>query len=184
MSTDAELLERARDGDFEPLVEAYAGAVYGTALRFTRDPHEAEEVLQETFLTAVSKLDSFRQQAALGTWLTRVAINQALMRRRKRRPEEPLEQSGELVARRGDPEALFQRGELRDVLLRAVDSLPDSYREVFWLRDVEGLPNQEVADLLGLSLAAVKSRVLRARLALRDVVSPYLLEGGMSPELL
>lgn len=178
-----ELLARAQEGDaqaFEALVEEHAPAVYAMALRFTDSPEEAEEVLQDTFLTAFRKLDSFREEAALSTWLTRIAINHALMRRRRKRPEQPLPEAPrrELADWSDEPEALYQEEELRTLLLQAVDRLPPKYREVFWLRDVEGLGGQEVADLLELSLPAVKSRLLRARLALREELAPYFERGG------
>lgn len=178
-----ELIERAREGDqeaFEALVEQHAPAVYAMALRFTASPEEAEEVLQDTFLTAFSKLDTFRGDSALSTWLTRIAINKALMRRRRRRPEEPLPETPqrEVADWSDEPESLYQEEELRTLLLQAVDRLPPKYREVFWLRDVQGLSGQEVAELLELSLPAVKSRLLRARLALREELAPYFERGG------
>lgn len=193
---EGELVALAIAGDpaaFTELVVRHQDRVYGLALRLLRDPAEAEEVTQETFLAALEKLPSFRGEAALGTWLHRVAANAALMRlRRKRRsPEtlstEPMEDllprfdvNGNLLtsgpahdwSKRAD-EQLHDR-EIRQAIEREVQNLPDDYRIVFLLRDVEDLPSEDMAELLGISVAAVKSRLHRARLVLREKLGKYL----------
>lgn len=169
-------VERAARGDqeaFEELVRRFSPGVYHLALNMTRNPQEAEEVLQETFLTAYRRLAELRQPDRFKSWLYRIAANQALMRLRSRRrhPEESLEEGEEKFELRpwtADPAELYQHVELQGALRRGLEQLSPEYRSVFWLRDVEGLSNQEVADLLKLSLPAVKSRLLRARLQLRE----------------
>jgi len=155
---------------FEELVRLYSPGVYQLALGILHRPAEAEEVLQETFLTAYRKLAEVREPERLKSWLYRVASNHALMRLRseRRHPEEPLPESLDLQAWEADPEELYAREELRATLSHALERLAPAYRSVFWLRDVEGLPAAEVAELLGLTVAAVKSRLLRARLQLRE----------------
>lgn len=177
-----ELLTRARQGDataFEELVVAHAPAVYGLIRRFIRDPQAAEEVLQETFLKAYQKLDTFRQEADFKTWLSRIAINQALMHQRAQQPEVP---DGEPAPKKladwsEDPQKLYADLELRDLLHRALEKLPVGLQQVFWLKEVEGFSNPEIARLLGLSLPAVKSRLLRARLGLREELADYFAKG-------
>ncbi|MGE0492234.1 MAG: RNA polymerase sigma factor [Vulcanimicrobiota bacterium] len=177
-----ELLTRARQGDvaaFEELVVTHAPAVFGLIRRFVRDPQAAEEVLQETFIKAYQKLDTFRQEADFKTWLSRIAINQALMHQRAERP--PLV-DGELVPKKladwsEDPQELYAEVELRDLLHNALEKLPIGLQQVFWLKEVEGFSNPEIARLLGLSLAAVKSRLLRARLGLREELAGYFAKG-------
>lgn len=178
------LVQAALSGDpeaFQALAGAHAAGVYGLALQITKNPVEAEEVLQDSMLTAYEKLGTFRGASSFKTWLYRIATNAALMRLRKaKRAPEPLPEDWEKPAAplpwMGDPESSYEREEVRRLLAEALESLPEIYRTTFWLRDVEGLGNQEVADILGLSLPAVKSRVLRARLHLRDRLAPYFEE--------
>jgi RNA polymerase sigma-70 factor, ECF subfamily len=172
---DEELVSRAAGGDlraFGELVVRHQDRVYGLALHLLRDPSESEEVVQETFLAALEKLSTFRGDAAFGTWLHRVAANAALV-------GEPVEEllprfdaDGHLLqapghdwSKRADEQLSDQQ--LRRGIAAAVQNLPDDYRIVFVLRDVEGLSSEEMAALLGISVAAVKSRLHRARLALR-----------------
>jgi len=178
------LVRTALAGDpeaFQALAGRHAPGVYGLALQITRNPAEAEEVLQDSLLTAYEKLATFRGASSFKTWLFRIATNAALMRLRKaRRDPEPLPEDWEKPSDpqpwTGDPENAYAQAELRTMLQRALGTLPEIYRTAFWLRDVEGLSNQEVADILGLSLPATKSRVLRARLQLRDELAPYFEE--------
>lgn len=185
LKTDEEpLLRAALAGDaeaFQALAGAHAAGVYGVALQITKNPTEAEEVLQDTMLSAYEKLATFRGASSFKTWLYRIATNTALMRLRKaKRAPEPLPEEWEKPADprpwSDDPESSYAREELRGILAQALETLPEIYRTTFWLRDVEGLGNQEVADILGLTLPAVKSRVLRARLHLRDQLAPYFEE--------
>jgi len=193
--TDAELVALAGRGDaaaFTELVQRHQDRVYALALHLLRDPGEAEEVVQETFLAALEKLRDFRGEAAFTTWLHRVAANAALMRlrRRRRSPEAPAELPVEELLPRFDAtgridatpchdwskradEQLSDR-QIREAVEQAVQNLPEDYRIVFLLRDVEGLSSEEMAGLLGISVAAVKSRLHRARLVLREQLGRYL----------
>ena len=193
--TDSDLVALAASGDgaaFSELVQRHQDKVYALAHHLLRDAVEAEEVVQETFLAALEKLAGFRGDAAFTTWLHRVAANTALMRlrRRRRAPDGPAEQPMEELLPRFDTagrieapphhdwskradEQLADR-EVRLAIERAVENLPEDYRIVFLLRDVEGLSSEEMAELLGISVAAVKSRLHRARLVLREKLESYL----------
>ncbi|RMF33105.1 MAG: sigma-70 family RNA polymerase sigma factor [Chloroflexi bacterium] len=187
---EAALLSRLRAGDraaFAYLVEVHSPHVYRVALKLLGDEQEAEEVLQETFLNAFEKIGQFEGRARLGTWLYRIATNLALMRLRKRRPltvplDEPFEggDGGEMPRELLDwsrlPEEELLSAEARAEMDAAIAALPETLRSVFVLRDIEGLSIRETADVLGLSVPAVKSRLLRARLALRKRLSDYFAE--------
>jgi RNA polymerase sigma-70 factor (ECF subfamily) len=187
-SEEKDLLKRLKEGDraaFARLVEEYSPRIYGQALRMMQDPAEAEEILQETFLQVVRHIESFRGQSQLGTWLYRIATNQALMRlRRKRLASLPLDEAGqdglETALPSADwskrPEAELLDQEAREEMERAIAELPDSLRVVFLMRDVEGLSTAETAEALDLSISAVKSRLLRARMKLRNELSAYFSE--------
>lgn len=176
------LVERARHGDaqaFTALVHKYERKIYRLAKHITQNDEDAEDVLQETFLKAYSNLDTFQGQSKFYTWLVRIAVNEALMKLRKRKSDrtvsldEPQDTGEETVAREiavweGDPEQRYSQEELREILERAIDSLKPSFRTVFVLRDIEELSTEETAESLGISVPAVKSRLLRARLQLRE----------------
>lgn len=181
------LLERLQAGDqraYAEMVEAHSSRIYHLALRMLGDEAEAEDVLQETFLSAFKSIDSFEGRASLSTWLHRIATNAALMRLRKR---QPLSFSVDEVTEPGNgnlipkvfydwcclPESELMTQEVRDQMHAAVEDLPDTLRVVFLMRDVEGFSTQETADILDLSLSAVKSRLMRARMALRERLSAY-----------
>lgn len=190
---DRTLLDKAVAGDagaLEALMARHAGRVYRLAYGITRNPADAEEVVQDVFLTVVRKGGSFEGQAALATWMYRVTMNAALNRRRGKRRElevsleEHLPHYTEDGHRAGDrsdllvdwsstPEERVLSGESRRVLENAIDSLPDHYRAVLVLRDVEDLSNEEVASIVGDSLASVKSRLHRARMALREQLTRH-----------
>ena len=190
---DRTLLDKAVAGDagaLEALMTRHAGRVYRLAYGITRNPADAEEVVQDVFLTVVRKGGSFEGQAALATWMYRVTMNAALNRRRGKRRElevsleEHLPHYTEDGHRAGDrsdllvdwsstPEEWVLSGESRRVLENAIDSLPDHYRAVLVLRDVEDLSNEEVASIVGDSLASVKSRLHRARMALREQLTRH-----------
>jgi len=186
-SDDADLVVRLQAGDqsaYAQLVEEHAGRVYRLALRMLGNESDAEDVLQETFLSAFKSIDHFEARSSLSTWLYRIATNAALMRLRRKEPEqisvdEPIEQDdGDLVPRQFFdfcclPEEDLLRDEARDEMKRAVDELPMTLRSVFILRDIEGLSTEETADMLNLSESAVKSRLMRARLKLRERLSAY-----------
>lgn len=190
---DRTLLDKAVAGDagaLEALMGRHAGRVYRLAFGITRNPADAEEVVQDVFLTVVRKGGGFEGQAALATWMYRVTMNAALNRRRGKRRElevsleEHLPTYTEDGHRAGDrsdllvdwsstPEERALSGESRRVLESAIDSLPEHYRAVLILRDVEELSNEEVASIVGDSLASVKSRLHRARMALREQLTRH-----------
>lgn len=193
--SDDQLVVLAGRGDgsaFRALVERHQEKVYALALHLLRDPADAEEVVQETFLAALEKLPTFRGDAAFSTWLHRVAANAALMRlrRRRRSPDGPAELPLEELLPRFDDAGRVDSGpyhdwskradeqlsdrEIRSAVEAAVQNLPEDYRIVFLLRDVEGFSSEEMAELLGISVAAAKSRLHRARLVLRARLSTYL----------
>jgi RNA polymerase sigma-70 factor (ECF subfamily) len=184
-SDDNHLVRRARAGDlaaFEELVSRHERRVYGLALRLTGSVHDAQDVTQQTFLSALENLSGFRGAAAFATWLTRIAAHAALRLLRKRRglPSTSLEAATEpgpdgeiphpefIADWRESPDRLAQRTETRRLLDEAMARLPPGQRTVFLLRDVEGLSVADTARTLGLSQANVKVRLLRARLALRE----------------
>ncbi len=191
---DRELVERAQQGDgaaFAMLVERHQRQLYRLALRMTGSEADAQEVLQEAFLNAYQKLPLFRGEAQFSSWLYRIAANSALMRlRRKRRApdtlaEQPLELAGPRFSAEGYLEPAsssdwsqradekMMSGELGAAINKAVADLPDDYRTVFLLKDVDGLSNEEIANALDLTVPAVKSRLHRARLALREKLGEF-----------
>lgn len=163
---------------FERLVEEFADRIYGVALRITGSASDAEDVVQDTFLAAFRHWGSFRGEAAPSTWLYRIAVNEALQRVRRRRPVTYLEETGLDASQVADwTEEIHRRAELselREQLEEGIARLPEDYRVVLVLRDVEGLATVEVAEVLELSEAAVKSRLHRARLLLRQHLATYL----------
>lgn len=176
------LLERARQGDvqaFGELVSKYERRVYRTARQIVQNDEDAEDVLQEAVLKAFEHLDSFQGQSKFYTWLVRIAVNESLMKLRKRKTDrsvsldESIETDEEPIVREiavwdDTPEAKFSQSEMREILDEAISSLKPIFRTVFVLRDVEELSTEETAEALGLSVPAVKSRLLRARLQLRE----------------
>lgn len=179
---DAVLVERVRAGEreaFNELVERHARKIFRLARHITKNEDDASDVLQDAFLKAYSRLDQFQGDAKFYTWLVRIAVNEALMRLRKRRGDRTVSLDQDVETEEGsmqreapddgpDPEQVFSREETRKLLENAIDSLADNYRSVFVLRDVEGLSTEETAEMLQLSISAVKSRLLRARLQLRE----------------
>lgn len=186
---EAAWLAALRAGDeaaFAELVSAYSSKIYNVALRLLNDPAEAEDVLQETFLNAYRSIGSFEGRSSLGTWLYRIATNAGLMRLRGDKDtlslDEPLELgNGEFVPRQlvdwsQAPEGELLSAEARQVMDAAIARLPDALRATFVLRDIEELSGEETAEALGISLAAMKSRLHRARLFLRQQLSAYFVE--------
>ena len=183
-----EALKRGDRSEFARMVDSYSLPIYRLAMRMLSNPQEAEDVLQETFLKALRALPKFEGRSRLSTWLYRIAVNEALMVIRKRKPELSLsrpaedgeeEDNGEemqIVDWGHMPESELLSLEARRTIDQAVDKLPETLRVVFLLRDVEGLSIEETADSLGISQAAVKTRLLRARLRLRDELSNYYRE--------
>jgi RNA polymerase sigma-70 factor (ECF subfamily) len=169
----------------EQVFEVYAPQVYNLAHRMLNRNHaDAEDITQEVLLQVVRKLDTFRRESELSTWLHRVTVNAVLAhrRRRARRPERQLDDGLEQlppVGRRSAPRAPEEQAEDREthrLVERAIAGLPDMYRDVLVLADLEGLPNAEIGELLGMSLAGVKSRLHRARLMVRGRLAPHFEE--------
>jgi RNA polymerase sigma-70 factor, ECF subfamily len=179
---EAEIVNRARAGDqaaFADLVRRYQTKIYRLALHITQNREDAEDVLQEAFFKAYEHLDGFQGNSKFYTWIVRIAVNQALMKLRKRKNEpavsldDTIDTGEDTVVREiagweENPEQRYSREELSGILRDAVQSLAPPYRAVFVLRDIEELSTEETAQALDLSIPAVKSRLLRARLQLRD----------------
>lgn len=190
---DTELLGRAQEGDvaaFEGLVERHRDRVYGLALRMLNSPEDAAEVAQESFIAAYRNLAKFRGDAQFSSWVYRIAANYALMRLRHRKVvsavESPLEEQegptfndrGSLVDQAAPWDARGAEGQVLDAELRraievASTSLADEYREVFVLRDLEGLSYEEIAELTQSTIPAIKSRLHRARLSMRAAIDRF-----------
>ena len=183
---DPVLVERSRQGDEQAvraLIARHNQRLFRVARAVVRDDAEAEDVVQETYVRAFTHLDSFRGEARLSTWLTRIALNEALGRLRKRRPSTPLDEFDgaednsrrqsvmtELSASIENPEAATERGQMRRMLEEVVDRLPDPFRIVFVLRDIEGLSVAETAEQLSIREETVKTRLHRARKLIRFAI--------------
>jgi RNA polymerase sigma-70 factor, ECF subfamily len=181
-------IEALRGGDraeFARLVEVYSGPLYRLALKMLGNPQDAEDVLQNTFLKALQSLKTFEGRSSLSTWLYRIAVNEALMLIRKQKPEVSLTDTVNEDEEGSDyspveftdwcclPEEEFVTAESRKALDGAIRRLPETLRVVFLLRDIERLSIQETGETLGLTETAVKTRLLRARLRLRELLSGY-----------
>ena len=183
-SDETRLVERAQAGDrlaFEELVRRHADRLYAVVLRFVADADEAEEVTQETFLRAWRSIEKFELRSQFFTWLYRIGINEAKRRAERKPPpgrvasieDSPIEDAPDWSEA---PELRAEQGHLRRVLEDAVRRLPIDYRAPLILRDVEGLSTEEAAEVMELRHAAFKSRLHRARLAVRRAVDQYYLE--------
>jgi RNA polymerase sigma-70 factor, ECF subfamily len=173
--------------EFARLVEAYSGHIYRLGLKMLNNPQDAEDILQETFIKAFRHIDGFDGRSRISTWLYRIATNEALMLLRKRHPE-TISIHETVDTAEGDiepvqivdwcclPESELLSSEGRSKLDQAVDSLPHNLRVVFLLRDIEGLSTKETADVLNMTETAVKTRLSRARLRLREDLSSYYKE--------
>ena len=184
---ESDLIARARQGDgqaFTLLVNRYERKIFRLAKHITHNVEDAEDVLQDTFLKAYEHLDGFQEQSKLYTWLVRIAVNESLMKLRKRRTgkllslDEDIDTGEEKVAREiavwdDNPEQRYSREEMQSILRQAIDGLAPIFRTVFVLRDVDELSTEEAAEALGISVPAVKSRLLRARLQLRDKLTKF-----------
>jgi RNA polymerase sigma-70 factor (ECF subfamily) len=169
----------------EGVFYAYAPRVYSVARRMLSNDTDAEDVTQEVLLQVVRKLDTFRGEAGLTTWLHRVTVNAALSHRRKqkRRHEHQVDASLDILTNGGKtagtssppaaPDQKLLQHEMREVIEAAIAQLPEIYRDVYVLADVEGLSNVEIGEMLGLSVPAIKSRLHRARLMMREILEPY-----------
>lgn len=186
------LVARAREGDlgaFNQLVSRYSRKIYRLAKHITQNDEDAEDVLQETFLKAFEHLGDFQGQSKFYTWIVRIAVNESLMKLRKRKSDrtvpldEPLDTGEDTVVREiavwdENPEQQYSREELGQILDEAVQGLKPAFRTVFVLRDIEELSTEETAEALGISVPAVKSRLLRARLQLREKLTRFFKRKG------
>ena len=183
------LVASAKAGDasaFEELVNRYERKIFRLTMNITRNREDAEDAMQDAFMKAYSHLDRFQEESRFYTWLVRIAANEALMRLRKRRPnqvslDEPIESEDDFIPQQIEdwgpsPEQRYAQTEMRDILRDVIEDLTPDFRIVFVLRDVEGLSTEETAEAVGISEAAVKSRLLRARLKLRQKLNRHFRE--------
>lgn len=185
--TDVEVVNQFKSGDtlaFEEIISRYESKVMSLALRFTRNQEDAEEVMQDVFTTVYRKIEGFRGQSAFSSWLYRIVVNAAFMKLRKRKQNQTVSMDDLSPAIKQyciDRDALsgtYSQNiaishEMQAVIQNAVNRLPDQYRAVFVLRDVDGLSNQETGEILNLSIPAVKSRLHRSRIMLRKKLQRY-----------
>jgi RNA polymerase sigma-70 factor (ECF subfamily) len=185
--SDVGLVDQFKEGNvgaFEEIIVRYEAKVMNLALRFTRNQEDAEEVMQDVFTTVYRKIDGFRGQSAFSSWLYRIVVNAAFMKLRKKKQNQTVSMEDlapavkqycmerDCAASKHSYNVAVSR-ELQEVLQRAIDKLPDQYRAVFVLRDVDGLSNQETGQILDLSIPAVKSRLHRSRIMLRKRLHRY-----------
>jgi RNA polymerase sigma-70 factor (ECF subfamily) len=184
---DVALIARVRGGDlsaYDTLVRKYERQLFRIAQHITQNREDAEDVMQDAFLKAYEKLEQFQGNSKFYTWLVRIAVNESLMRLRRRRTRKMVSIDEDIETEEGsvprdladwapDPEQNYNQAELAEILRKTIQGLPPGFRIVFVLRDVEGLSTEETAETLGLSIPAVKSRLLRARLQLRERLSRY-----------
>lgn len=186
---EAALLARLRAGEdraYDELVAATGGRLLAVAQRMLRDEQEAQDAVQEAYLSAFRSLGKFDGRSALSTWLHRITVNACLMRLRSRR-RRPVRTVDDLLPQfaedgharapsrpwKAGPAGGMQADELHALVRARIEELPDSYREVVMLRDLVGLDTEETAEVLGVSISAVKTRLQRARQALRALLDPY-----------
>jgi len=187
ISDELALVQAAKNGDleaFSELVQRYDRNIFRIAQHITHNEEDAEDVVQNAFLKAYQNLEQFQGNSKFYTWLVRIAVNEALMRLRKRRNDRTVSLDEDMETEEGtmprevadwspNPEQIYGQSELGDILKKTVQGLPPGFRTVFALRDIEGLSTEETAEMLGLSVPAVKSRLLRARLQLRERLTKY-----------
>jgi RNA polymerase sigma-70 factor (ECF subfamily) len=193
--SESSLIARICKGEsslFATLVKRYERRVYVTALALLRNDADAQDVAQEAILKAFANLRQFRGESKFSTWLIQITVNEARMRQRKQHAQlfEPLVESNDeeevtytprdFADWREIPSEALERSEIRTLLAKALASLAQKYREVFILRDVEHMSIEEAAEALNISIASVKTRLLRARLMLRDILAPDLANGWFS----
>jgi RNA polymerase sigma-70 factor (ECF subfamily) len=191
---DLLLVDQVISGDrraFEPLVRRHEQRVFRVTLAVLGNVEDAEEAMQDTFVKAFRHISQFRGDSRFTTWLTRIAVNEALQKRKARKNLVSLDEVAETEVKvlphrsqqwHEDPEKLYGKHEIRRIVEEAIQSLPPIYRETFVLRDVEGLRAEEAAEILGLTLPAIKSRLLRARLLMREALAARLEESPTLPK--
>ncbi len=180
--SDKVLVKQAKENNFkafEELVNRYETKVYNLAYKILGSQEDAKDILQDTFLSAFKSIDKFKEKSNFSTWIYRIATNACLMKFRKKEPkmvslDDRLFATGkEAIDWSKNPLTLLEEEELKKVMNQAIKSLPPSHRAVFVLRDIEKLSNLQTAKALGISVSAVKSRLHRARLCLREKLSGY-----------
>ena len=186
-TSELALVQAAKKGDleaFSELVRRYDRNIFRIAQHITHNEEDAQDVVQDAFLKAYQNLEQFQGNSKFYTWLVRIAVNEALMKLRRRRSDKTVSIDEDVETEEGsmprevadwspNPEQLYGQSELSDILKKTIQGLPPGFRTVFVLRDVEGLSTEETAEMLGLSIPAVKSRLLRARLQLRERLARY-----------
>ena len=186
-TSELALVQAAKKGDleaFSDLVKRYDRNIFRIAQHITHNEDDAQDVVQEAFLKAYQNLNQFQGNSKFYTWLVRIAVNEALMKLRRRRTDRTVSIDEDVETEEGsmprevadwspNPEQLYGQSELSDILKKTIQGLPPSFRTVFVLRDVEGMSTEETAEMLDLSIPAVKSRLLRARLQLRERLAKY-----------
>jgi RNA polymerase sigma-70 factor, ECF subfamily len=187
---DADTVARVQKGDldaFEELMIRHSQRVYRTLVGILGNPDEARDAMQDTFLKAFQYLAGFEGRSKFSTWLVSIATNTGIQRLRERRPMESLDESGadeegfrprQVQAWTDDPEQLYSQTEMRSLIENGVMKLPVKYRMVLMLRDIEQLPIEEAASALGLGIPAIKARLLRGRLMLREALAPHFISSG------
>src|SRR5437868_9800733 len=187
VSDELALVQAAKGGEvaaFEELVKRYDRNVFRIAQHITQNREDAEDVVQDAFLKAYQNLGQFQGNSKFYTWLVRIAVNEALMKLRKRKSDKTVSMDEDVETEDGsvpreiadwspNPEQQYKQSELNEILTKTIQGLPAGFRTVFVLRDVEGLSTEETAETLGLSIPAVKSRLLRARLQLRNRLTKF-----------
>lgn len=186
-TSESEIVKRAKRGDRiaqAEIVQKYERMVYNLGLKLMGNQDEAEHILQETFLKVLQSLPNFKEQSQISTWIYRIATNEALMMlRRKKREYALLTNEDEIELKdyshltqsfANTPLEDLLNSELRDKMKASIELLPDKYKSVFVLKDIEGLSLKEISDIMGMSLAAVKSNLHRARLFLREKLAEFI----------
>jgi RNA polymerase sigma-70 factor (ECF subfamily) len=194
---EAALVAGVRSGNttcFEKLMRRYEQKIYRLAKNITKNDSDAEEVTQEAFFKAFEHIENFKGESRFYTWLVRITVNQALMNLRKRRPnqfslDDPIATEELSVPREIEdwgptPEAMYSQNELAGILSRTISELHPPMGIVFQLREVENLSTEETAKMLKISVTAVKSRLMRARSALRGKLNPFMRDGAQPPTAL
>lgn len=183
---DLPLLDRILTGEsraFEELVHRHERRAYRVSIGITANHEDAEEAMQQTFLKVYQHIGEFNRTSKFSTWMTKIAINEALQIRRRRRPNVSLDElqdndegmmPKELRDWHDDPAKIYDKKQIREIVEAAIQSLPAIYREAFVLRDVEGWTSEESAEALGVGVPALKTRLLRARLMMREALAVYL----------
>jgi len=194
---DLGLVQASKNGDvaaFEQLVKRYDSKLFRIAQSVTHNREDSQDAVQEAFLKAFQNLGQFRGDSQFSTWLIRITVNQSLMKLRKQRAirEESLDEDFqgdgdklpmEVIDWAPNPEQLYRTSELRQILIKTIDELPPSLRVVFVLQDLEGLSTDQTAEVLNLSQSAVKSRLWRARLQLRERLNKYFGKSAESAQV-